>query len=488
MLFGNKLKFNKGVVLLIILIVSMLILTIPFFRESIVKFAELLLHRDIDNAWWSLKLRDALLGIVSLLLILYLDYGLLKKHFDKKSLIISVNILAFFAISNYFIRINGDYFGYGIVWDNGDFVECIRSGYGTGSLYGTNYPPLAVMMFRWLHQYALNSDGTVNEYACLYLTNLFILIVVISYILILKKYIDGTVENSNTVVVSIFFTSSFLFCLQRMNIMYLAAIFTMIFIIYYSSDVKWKRLLALLSLAIAANIKYFPAIFGMLLIKKRMWKEAVICALLGVLIFLTPMLLPVENDVVLTSTMSESRETVMDTSDTKTELEGLIDAVSEFANPERTVGRTLSMQSVVYNILLPFEISTGVVLKIGLVVQVLNSVLMFICFWKTDRKDYELTILSLFSYFWIPTSNWYFTLFLIPAYLEFLKLKDKSKQNILMALLWVCLLTYRWGFANDFYLQDWKSTFIMWLIVMTAVLIEIIQTRKMGNENCKVFG
>jgi len=43
-------------------------------------------------------------------------------------------------------------------------------------------------------------------------------------------------------------------------------------------------------LALAFGIKYYPAIFGLILLKRKKWKDCILSAVLGSLIFLVPMI------------------------------------------------------------------------------------------------------------------------------------------------------------------------------------------------------
>ena len=59
----------------------------------------------------------------------------------------------------------------------------------------------------------------------------------------------------------------------------------------YQSDNKIIRYLSYISLGIATGIKIFPAIFSILIIKERKWKEFGYCFIIVVAILFLPFLL-----------------------------------------------------------------------------------------------------------------------------------------------------------------------------------------------------
>lgn len=478
---------RKELCTFVLIILAIVAIVLPISRKIMVLAVETLLNRDLDNSWWEEKLFTVLLIPLLMVFIYLLNYCLLKITHNRN--IIYANILFFWVVSNFFIRLNGNFEGYKVSWDNGDFVDCIKGGYGSGTLYGTNYPPLAVLLFRWLHQYLLNDDGTISENAAIYITNMFVMIVILSLCICFYKLIKEE-KSSILFLVVLFITSPMLFAIQRMNLMLIALVFSCIFLLTYNSDKRGVRFAGLLSLAISANIKFFPAIYGLILVKEKKWKEAIICAGLGLFLFLAPLLIPkdsplVTNDYAVCSEESEvnqdeTEEIVSEpvseavtTSDSS--IKKLISSISEFANSDRTIGRTLSMQSVVYNILSPLGVSDRVVRVLRYAITILNAIFMIWAFFKTKRRDYELIILTLFSTFLISTSNWYFLIFLIPAFIEFVSTTKLDNRDSVLAVIWIALLVFRWGFGNVFVLQDWKYVVVLWGYLMVNILLDARQ-------------
>lgn len=82
-----------------------------------------------------------------------------------------------------------------------------------------------------------------------------------------------------------------LFSYERGNVILLTVSGILFFLATYESEHKILRELGYMSLAVAAALKGYPAVFGILLIYKRQWKEAVRLLLYGILAAFGPFLL-----------------------------------------------------------------------------------------------------------------------------------------------------------------------------------------------------
>ncbi|MGN1421157.1 MAG: glycosyltransferase family 87 protein [Eubacterium sp.] len=98
-----------------------------------------------------------------------------------------------------------------------------------------------------------------------------------------KKYVG------KYLLVFIFITSSpFIFLIERGNTVIITIVFLFIYLFYYNSENKKLRELALICLACAATMKLYPAVFGLLLLADKRYKEAVRAVIYGVLLFVVP--------------------------------------------------------------------------------------------------------------------------------------------------------------------------------------------------------
>lgn len=175
-----------------------------------------------------------------------------------------------------------------------------------------NYPPLAILMYRIGGKIVpadidVYSDKIVNETFAnwenqipsrkrafglrnilvgrvLYLYH--ILIFVIPLFIISNYFIKGSTKIKN--LWSVFIVSSWpvFYALERGNIIVYALIFTLLFVLLYRREDKLSRILAFVCLAIAFNIKLYPAIFGLLILEKKDWKGALLCVGFAISIYL----------------------------------------------------------------------------------------------------------------------------------------------------------------------------------------------------------
>ncbi len=116
---------------------------------------------------------------------------------------------------------------------------------------------------------------------------------------VLYKALNKNKEESRKET-AIFFILSLLsfpmlFSIDRGNSVLIAVIFSLLFVAGYDSDDKKTRYLSYVFLGIAAGIKIFPFLFGLLVVRRFVesrkyedLKEMAICAVIGAVIFLAP--------------------------------------------------------------------------------------------------------------------------------------------------------------------------------------------------------
>ncbi|MEG2931742.1 MAG: glycosyltransferase 87 family protein, partial [Ruthenibacterium sp.] len=88
----------------------------------------------------------------------------------------------------------------------------------------------------------------------------------------------------------LFGSGIFITSYERGNVILLSVIMTALYLLWYNSDNKILREIGFIALAVAAAIKCFPAVFGLLLLYEKRWKEAARLFLYGVTIFFVPFL------------------------------------------------------------------------------------------------------------------------------------------------------------------------------------------------------
>lgn len=158
------------------------------------------------------------------------------------------------------------------------------------------YPPLTSLMFYFLSRLIpidILNNSLCNKFVMreeqvplmLYLFYLIIILILLYQLLCRlqkKQYLKGICSFA------ILFSYPFLYAIERGNVILISLFFTMIFCFYHNHRNKCIRELALISLAIAANIKLYPALFGLLLLSERNYRAASRTVLYGAVLFVVP--------------------------------------------------------------------------------------------------------------------------------------------------------------------------------------------------------
>jgi hypothetical protein len=86
----------------------------------------------------------------------------------------------------------------------------------------------------------------------------------------------------------LFFSSITLFSIERGNLIILSAGCIAGFIVLYTSPIKYLRIIALLLLCVAAVLKVYPVLLGLLLVKDRNYKALLFCIIVSLLLIFVP--------------------------------------------------------------------------------------------------------------------------------------------------------------------------------------------------------
>ena len=182
-----------------------------------------------------------------------------------------------------------------------DFFNCIPAVFDFGLGYGlvAFYPPLAKLFFIICgHIIGKNNvdlsiairnsmtDIRMNQAALF----IYILFIVVTSLLIvfIGMYIFENTRKAVLISSLTLSTSSVLFTLERGNIIYLSFMFLLFFVVFYNSDNRVLRELALIALALSAGIKLYPAVFGIILITEKRWWDALRACVYGLFAIIVP--------------------------------------------------------------------------------------------------------------------------------------------------------------------------------------------------------
>ncbi len=324
-------------------------------------------------------------------------------------------------------------------------IACIATGrpYYCGGLF--IYPPLVgILMYPFMHlipyeviksnlvwttaysdipiKYTINMGKTMRLSQGGFVSLLlFLLLTILAVAFLISSAYKGKPGEKKFLIFVILLSGGFLFEYERANTIILAVIFLLVFIWLKDSKNAFLRELALVALACAAGIKVYPAVFGLLLIRDKRWKDSIRAVIYGGLVMFLPFLLFGGRHSIrlLFETLAASNSGTFDTG-----LSFKVDLV----NALRTIGLLFgwSDKSV---------INVGGILAYALALLAIISV----CFLKKEWKAVTLVTLIVIL---TPAFNFYYAMsyVAIPAII-FLNAREKDKSSYLFAILFSILLS-----------------------------------------------
>ncbi len=214
-------------------------------------------------------------------------------------------IMLFFSVCFYFVCmfINHDFFHAITVYhDNDTFMDwCNCVVYYDGNPYiegfGGNYPAMAVLFFKIfrlgipgevLSDGAYNLRGYQIPWLIFMLYNgvlIWIFTISVSSKLKLKPF------DRNLFFLVFLFSFPTVFALERGNIINLAFVLTVFFYCFNDNENRYLKEISFLALALAAGIKIYPAVFGLLLLKQKRIRECIRLTIYGMVSFVGPFFL-----------------------------------------------------------------------------------------------------------------------------------------------------------------------------------------------------
>lgn len=317
------------------------------------------------------------------------------------------------------------------------------------------FPPLAYVMYailaRLVGYYASNpadllSHMYVGNNLTIYLIYSIMCIVLFSYAISLfleKKGFINQVLFPYLLIVSYPFAFT---SLQRGNSVMLVSILLCIAIIWRDDKSKVKQELAMLIIAVCAGLKIYPALFGLLYLKEKRYKQAGRLLLYGLILFFAPFI-----------------------------FFGGIEGIRSFAN----ILLTLSGQVHYYSIQ---GLANALILKlfgnpyptVSVVVQQLFLLISLIFFFLSKEKWGEILLLCGVMALYISSGWMYTCVYILPALLMFFKEKnsDFTKINLLDL---IELLLFSVVFSIPF-IDGTKAAIIVYWSILFLVIIYVFKT------------
>lgn len=225
------------------------------------------------------------------------------------------------------------------------------------------------------------------------------------------------------------FSFLFLFSVERGNEIFFAAAGVNYFLTYYDTDDEWKRRFGLLCLCIAAVLKVYPVLFGILLLQDKRYKDIVFCVVTGLLLAFVPFLF-FKHGLANIPRLIENLHTYVNLYNTpSTEYKYGIHALCN--------GITFAV-----DYLFPGTIADSVVWSIDLTTKILTALLTLFCLvlaFLEKRRWIQVGLIALAIMMYPSHSAFYNGLYLIPMIVLFLSKEDCTKVDYSIAIL-LCLI------------------------------------------------
>lgn len=153
------------------------------------------------------------------------------------------------------------------------------------------FPPLIYLFYHALNLMLPTNTGNNIDFNPMFnLCAIYLIVEFLLFVFAVKRYLKKS-NDTKLLIVIILFTLSSCFAfgvIQCANIAFLVVILLLFAIDFKESNSKVKRELAMILIAISAAIKIYPAVFGILYLAERRYKEAGRLILYGILFFFVP--------------------------------------------------------------------------------------------------------------------------------------------------------------------------------------------------------
>ena len=105
--------------------------------------------------------------------------------------------------------------------------------------------------------------------------------------ILFKRFLEDDDVLTKTIFILIVFSYPVIYAIERGN----NILISLLFLILYNSEDRRIRYLSYVFLSLAAGFKIYPLILGLLILREKRYKEAIVCALIGTAFLLLPFIL-----------------------------------------------------------------------------------------------------------------------------------------------------------------------------------------------------
>ncbi|QFJ53947.1 glycosyltransferase family 87 protein [Pseudobutyrivibrio xylanivorans] len=258
----------------------------------------------------------------------------------------------------------------------------------------------------------------------------FVLIFVACFILIaysVKSILNSESDRKN--ILLLLLSGPILCTVERGNLIMVSFAFLMVYLALYNAEDKRLRYIAFFALSLSASIKLYPALFGLLTLRRKKWKETVALAVMGFFTFVIPYFYfdGVVTIIKWLGGMSAANDVLTSNG---------VGGNYSIRNFTTILGTMLGVKGELYG-------------WIPAVMLVVLLVAALFC-----KREWERLFLIATACIWFPYFSFTYTLMLyIPAAVVYMNQSDEEKAEIdafLLGLLQAILILPMWSWVDSF--------------------------------------
>lgn len=331
---------------------------------------------------------------------------------------------------------------------------------GTGNPYNysANYPALCFLILKIFYHlvpydivYSENGIQGVflRQYMPTQLAYTICIFISIFVIYKLMKYMQKEEENLMLQFV-IFFSGPMLFTIERGNFVLLAFIMTWFYVLFYDNDDFKIRVFAYLALAIAAGIKIYPALFGVLTVSSRRRRETGLLISMGILVFVMPFF------------------EFGGIADIKEMLQGIV--ISSEMQGKMGMAYNFSLSNIlkICQSIFVLDFSDRFLILIKGIV-----ILICIYIFNSTSEIWKRTLSIIFIMIWMPQFSYTYTLIflIIPFLFLFCKNKYKQIDYFYLILLGLILVPYALPKLSQYDIEEAKYPLTLPTLIINCLML-----------------
>lgn len=251
----------------------------------------------------------------------------------------------------------------------------------------------------------------------------------------------------------------FLFTVERGNIILLSFIGTLAFFAMKDSKKKWVREAGYLCLAFAAAIKIYPAIFGLVLVKEKRYKEALRLAIYGIVVFVIPFIFFCDDGIAgiplffgnLFGWSSAYTNSIVNHATTEN---GLAENVKEIVDANVIDGSRIGFAAFLEHLFMWLGTSIGTATRMAAKLGTCLSVIAFMTAFFS-RKEWQFILLLTCVLVGFQSRSYVYTAtFLIIPFIFFLREEKRNAWNVIyFSMLMLILFPLPLGWTK--HLHEW---------------------------------